>query len=250
MSRKQLLSLSAISAACAMLMALQQPIFAQEAVLAASDQQSATCDRLELARELARKNNSKWVLDCYWGLSDVAKRDLFPEIIREAGVSLETLTQDFQLMTTTDTLRPMEAIPLWYQPNIARSTPGGPSTNLTSGSGAWTDWLERVPFSAVFAPLVSAGGIWRDQYWCDGTFDPDLDAILVDHFPSAVSDYLAVRSFGTLEYPLVDAMLTYYGFGVNGSGYTWSSTVYACVGETAVNWLGEGYIYNGLKLHR
>lgn len=209
-----------------------------------------SCDQPWLARELAQMNHSEWVLDCYWSLSDGAKRALFPKIVKEAGVSLDDLTRDFQLMSTPAFSRSLEAIPLAYQPITPRPTIGEPSTNLTSGSGSWVQWLERVPFSALFATLINAGGLWRDQYWCDGTSDPDLDAIYVYYFPSAVSNPDAVRSFAPLQYPLVDAMLVYYGFGVNGSGYTWSSIVYACVGESAVNWLGEGYIYNGLKLHR
>ncbi len=229
----------AIALSCALLIALLLPT--------ASHAQSNTCDLDTIAKQLAVKNQPEWVLNCYWSLRDDEKKQLFPQVIRYANISLEKITEDFRL-TAANTDRPIELIPLDYRPQISRKVQGGVSTNLTSGSGAWTQWLERIPFTAY--NLVNASSFWRDRYWCDGSFDPDLDAIFVYNFPSSASNPDAIRSFGSLNYPLIDLMLTYYGFGVNGSGYTWSSTVYACVGETSINWLGTAYIQNGLKLSR
>ena len=215
--------------------------------LSGNSSKNSSCDLRQLAQNLALKQNSQEVLNCYWTLNDQQKLTLMPVVAKEAGISMDEINRDRDNMRrNVNSQRSLSDIPLKFRPNKSITSP-----LHTSGSGSWRQWLERVPFSAVFATTVSAGGSWRSQYWCDAeNNDPDNDAIFVYYFSSSVSNPDALRSFGTLQYPLVDLMLTYYGFGVNGEGYTWSSTVYVCVGETSVNWLGMNYIYNGLKLYR
>ena len=116
--------------------------------------------------------------------------------------------------------------------------------------GYWTQLVERVPFSAVFRPLVSSFYYFTNDTICDD--DPtDTDYIFIYGFPAPMTNPDALRVFSSNW--LVDSMLVYYQVrngGLKGYGDTTNPYVQICVGDTGVSTAGgANNVKNNMKTH-
>lgn len=166
--------------------------------------------------------------------SDKEKVQLFEAMAEERGISREELRQE----ADEDAMQ---------RQNIVKVSP--PGEDATTMWQNWRQLIERIPFSAIFKPLVPATRSWQD-YICDD--DPsDIDYFISFDFPANVSDPDSVRSF---SYHIgVDAMLGWYQLrygGIDGRGNTGSNIVRVCLGDSAVATAGGiDIVRNNLYLH-
>lgn len=165
--------------------------------------------------------------DCYDALTDADKALVFEAIAVLRGVPVDELHAEARQDARTR----------------------GDGEYIVAAGIYWRQPIERVPFSAVFRPIVSAISSWQSAT-CDG--DPsDIDYMFAFQFPSPMNNPDALRSFS--HHLGVDAMLMwyqlYYG-GITGEGWTDSPNVYTCIGDTGVAAAGgESTVRENLKLH-
>lgn len=213
------------------------PVSAQDS---SSDAQTV-CEDLDtdakielLAKLIVDDQVDEDVRNCYDTLTIEEKAQLFEAVAEERGISVEELRQ--------------EADEDAAQREDVSDTPL-PGEDATARGIDWRQLIERIPFSAIFKPLVPGARSWQDSI-CDG--DPtDVDYFVSFDFPANVSNPNSVRSF---TYDVgVDLMLGWYQVrygGIDGRGNTGSKIVRVCLGDTGVATAGGiDRVRDNLYLH-
>lgn len=178
----------------------------------------------EIAELLIRGEESEEAVACYESLSDEGKAKVFETVAILRGFSVDDLRRDAEGMKQF--------------------------SQTTNPLAAWDQLIERVPFSAVGKPLVSAIYYFQHSTICDGDAS-DIDYIFVYVYPSNMTNPDALRVFSSNL--LVDSMLVYYQItigGLKGYGDTGSTFVHVCVGDTGVaNAGGASNVQDKMKTH-
>lgn len=215
--------------------------FAPAVAQDASPAVPAACEDLDtdakiklLAKLIVNDQVDEDVRNCYDTLTIEEKAQLFEAVAEERGISVAELRQEAD--EDAAQRQDVSDIPL-------------PGEDVTAREIPWQELIERIPFSAIFKPLVPGARSWQDPI-CDG--DPtDVDYFVSFDFPANVSNPASVRSF---TYDVgVDLMLGWYQIrygGIDGRGNTGSNIVRVCLGDTGVATAGGiDVVRDNLYLH-
>lgn len=206
-----------------------------------------------IAKKVVQEQLDKNVGDCYNSLADENKAKVFEAIAVERGISVEKLRKeaDENAKNRQDVDEEHDE---HVAPNLQAAQAGFNKQSsairpMTHAGSFWRQLVERIPFSALFKPLLYPYSSYQDAL-CDG--DPnDVDYMFNFEFSFNVNNPDSLRTFS--YHVGVDSMLAWYQLkygGVDGRGYTDRPGVRICLGDNGVATAGgEATVRSWLALH-